>query len=170
MTSYPAHYLEDLAEGQTVESVGRTITEADVANYAGVSGDYTQLHTNAERTADTEFGERIVHGPLTFACTTGLFLRTGILEGSIRAFLGVEEMTLPRPVYVGDTISVTAEVAETRPLDSRGDAGLVIFDSVTRNQNAEPVLETDMRFLVGRKDSCDSDPHVDQPASGGGDP
>lgn len=166
MASYPAHHFEDLEEGQRIETVGRTITEGDVSDYAGVSGDYTQLHTNAEHAAGTEFGERIVHGPLTFACTTGLLLRTGIFEGTIRAFLGLAEMTLPRPVLVGDTVSATAEIVDLRCLESRDDAGLVVLDSTTRNGDDQPVLETDLRFLVGRKGSCESPTDVHQPDPG----
>jgi acyl dehydratase len=78
-------------------------------------------------------------------------------------------MTLPRPVFVGDTISATADVVTTRRLESREDAGLVELESRTTNQQDQPVLETDLRFLVRRKNSCDSPTDMDQQAQDGTD-
>jgi acyl dehydratase len=160
MASYPPQTLSAFEVGQRIETAGRTITEADVSTYAGVSGDYTQLHTNAERAGETDFGERIVHGPLTFACTTGLLLRTGILEGTIHSFLGCESMTFERPVFPGDTISATATVTEARELDSRDDIGLVVFDTTARDSEDNAVLSTDLRFMVEQEPSCETNTHV----------
>lgn len=160
MASYSAHHLDDFEAGQTFETPGQTMTEATVQTYAGVSGDHTRLHTDAEYARETEFGERIVHGPLTFACTTGLLLRTGLLTGTIHSFLGVDAMQFPRPVYFEDTITATATVTETRELDSRDDVGVVVFDTATRNQHGETVLETPLRFMIRSKDSCENSDQI----------
>ncbi len=149
--SYRPHALADFEVGQRVETGGRTITEGDVGRYAGVSGDFTRLHVDAEAAADSDFGERIVHGPLTFAVTTGLLLETGVLAGTIRAFLGVEEMRFPAPVFPGDTVTATATVSETHRMDSRPDAGVVVFDTVVRNQDGEAVLTCDLQFMLDRE-------------------
>jgi acyl dehydratase len=146
--SYRSHALSDLSEGQRFETGGRTITEGDVGRYAGVSGDFTRLHTDAVAAAESDFGERIVHGPLTFAVTTGLLLETGLLAGTIRAFLGVDAMRLPAPVFPGDTVRASATVAECREFESRENAGLVVFDTAVTNQDREAVLTADLRFMI----------------------
>jgi acyl dehydratase len=146
--SYRAHALADLSEGQRFETGGRTITEGDVGRYAGVSGDFTRLHMDAIASADSDFGERIVHGPLTFAVTTGLLLETGLLAGTIRAFLGVDEMRLPAPVFPGDTVTATATVTDCREFESRENAGLVVFDTTVSDADEETVLTADLRFMI----------------------
>lgn len=149
--SYEPHHFEDFTEGQTFETPGRTVTEADVVQHAGITGDWTELHTNSEYAADSSFGERIVHGPLTFSVATGLLMGCGLMERTVVAFTGVEELSLPRPTHVGDTVSLTAEVAETREPRSRDDAGVVTFDCTVENQNGDVVLTFDMTFLVSRR-------------------
>lgn len=150
--SYEPHALADLSEGQRFESGGRTITEADVVNFAGVSGDFTGLHTDAEAAGESQFGERIVHGPLTFAVATGLFLRTGVIAGTVQAFLGVDELRFPRPLLIGDTVSLVAEVTEVRPMESRPDSGMAIFDLTVSDSDGDPVLTADARFMIERED------------------
>ncbi len=168
--SYEPHALEDLSVGQRIESGGRTITEADVVNYAGVSGDWTALHTDVEAANESAFEGRIVHGPLTFAVATGLLLRTGVLAGTIQAFLGAEELDFPRPVRIGDTVSVVAEVTTVRPMESRPDAGLAVFDITVETAAGETVLTADSRFMIRRKDSRETRRERDQPGRGGGEP
>lgn len=161
--SYRAHALTDLSEGQRFETAGRTITEGDVGRYAGVSGDFTRLHTDAVAAAESDFGERIVHGPLTFAVTTGLLLETGLLAGTIRAFLGVDELRLPAPVFPGDTVTATATVTDCREFESRDDAGLVVFDTAVTNQDGETVLTTDLRFMIDAEATSGERPQEAQP-------
>jgi len=145
--SYEPHYFEDLTVGDTFESAGRTVTETDFVMHSMFTGDWTELHTNSEYSADGPFGERIAQGPLTFVVATGLFQRTGIVERTVVAFLGMNYMDLPNPVYVGDTLSATFECAEKRELDSREDAGYVEIDAEVTNQENEPVFRGDMKFL-----------------------
>lgn len=150
--SYEPHYFEDMEEGKTFESAGRTITETDFVVHSMVTGDWTELHTNAEYAADGPYSERIAHGPLTFILATGLFQRTGIVERTVIAFLGMNYMDLPDPVTIGDTISAEFEVTERRALDSRDDAGLVVVDSLVTTGDGAEVFAGDMKFLFKRRD------------------
>lgn len=147
--SYEPHYFEDLSEGMTFRSAGRTVTETDFVMHSMVTGDWTELHTNEEyaRGEDGPFGARIAQGPLTFVLSTGLFQRTGIVERTVVAFLGMNYMNLPNALEIGETVSCEFEVTETRELESREDAGLVVVDTTTTNQDGDVVFEGDMKFL-----------------------
>ncbi|MUV56792.1 Acyl dehydratase [Halogeometricum rufum] len=151
--SYEPHYFEDFEEGKEFESVGRTVTEADFVMHSALSGDWTELHTNAEYAEDTQFGQRIAHGPMTFVQSTGFVYRCGIVERTAIAFLGMNYMDLPNPVFVGDTLSQTMTVSERKDLSSRDDAGLVVLDVEMTKQDGTVVLEGDMKFLVKRRDA-----------------
>lgn len=146
--SYEPHYFEDFEVGQTFESVGRTVTEADFVMHSALSGDWTELHTNEEYAADSPFGRRIAHGPMTFVQATGFVYRSGIVERTALAFLGMNYMDLPKPVFIGDTLSLDIEVTEKKELSSRDDAGFVVIDTAMTNQNGEMVFEGDMKFLI----------------------
>ena len=116
--SYQPHHFEDFEEGQTFESVGRTVTEADFVMHSAFSGDWTELHTNRHYAEDEYFGERVAHGPMTFILATGFVYRCGFLERTVVAFLGMNYMDIPAPVHMGDTISLDMEVVETTPASS----------------------------------------------------
>ena len=149
--SYEPHHFEDFEVGQTFETVGRTVTEADFVMHSALSGDWTELHTNKEYAAEENFGKRIAHGPMTFVQATGFVYRTGIVERTALAFLGMNYMDLPNPVFIGDTLSLDMEVTETKELGSRDDAGLVVLDCTMTNQDGTVVLEGDMKFLIKRE-------------------
>jgi acyl dehydratase len=150
--SYEPHRFEDFAAGQTFESVGRTITETDFVMHSALSGDWTELHTNAEYSEDSPFGERIAQGPMTFVQATGLFYRLGIVERTAVAFLGMNYMDLPNPVYIDDTVSLDVEVAEKKALESREDAELVVFDATLSKADGTVALEGDFKFLIKRRE------------------
>src|SRR5689334_18997314 len=119
-------WFEEFKEGQSIESRGRTITEADLVNFAGVSGDFNPMHTNAEFAAKTPYGQRVAHGALIFSIATGLTYQLGFLEGTIMAFTGVD-WKFRNPVFIGDTVKVTASVAKLRAMPAMG-GGFVVFD------------------------------------------
>jgi acyl dehydratase len=150
--SYEPHYFEEFEEGQTFESVGRTVTEADFVLHSAFSGDWTELHTNAEYAEGSQFGERIAQGPMTFVLATGFVYRCGFLERRVVAFLGMNYMDIPAPVYAGDTVAAEFEVTETRDLTSRDDAGLVVIDCAMTNQDDGEVFNGDMKFLVRHRE------------------
>lgn len=113
-------YLEDFKAGQVFETPARTITEADVVAFAGLSGDYNPLHTDAEFSAKTPFKQRIAHGMLGMSIMTGLAARTGMLDGSALAFLGIEDWKFQKPILFGDTIKVRITVADIRAASKPG--------------------------------------------------
>ena len=95
-----------------------------MAAFAGLSGDYNPLHTDAEFAAKTPFKQRIAHGMLGMSVMTGLASRTGMLDGSALAFLGIEEWKFQKPIFLGDTIHVRMTVADIRP-SSRPGSGVL---------------------------------------------
>jgi acyl dehydratase len=115
--------------------------------HSALSGDWTELHTNKEYAQDQQFGERIAHGPMTFVQATGFVYRTGIVERTALAFLGMNYMDLPNPVHIGDTLQLEIVVDETKELD-RDDAGLVVLDTEMEKQDGTVVFQGDMKFLI----------------------
>jgi acyl dehydratase len=150
--SYEPHYWEDFEVGQTFESVGRTITESDFVMYSMFADDWTELHTNQEYAEDNFFGERVAHGPMTFVVATGFVHRTGIVERTVVAFLGMNYMDIPAPVHMNDTVSAEMEVTEKKELGSREDAGFVTIDSTLSNQEDTVVFEGDMKFMIKKRE------------------
>jgi acyl dehydratase len=119
-------YMEDWVVGEEFETANRTITETDVVMFAALSGDYNLLHTSIEDTKNNNFGQRVVHGLLGLAISHGLLFRTGYLEPTAIAFLGMESWQFKAPIFFGDTIKVKARVVETRPTRKPG-RGVVKF-------------------------------------------
>lgn len=150
--SYEPHYFEDMEVGKTFESAGRTLTESDFVMHSMLTGDWTELHTNAEYASEGPYGQRIAHGPMTFIIATGLVQRCGFVERTVIAFLGMNYMDIPNPVFIDDTLSATFEVTEKRELESRDEAGLVVIDADVRNQDDESVFAGDMKFLFKHED------------------
>ena len=139
-------WFEEFVEGLSVETRGRTITEADLVNFAGVSGDFNPMHTDAEYAATTPFGKRVAHGALIFSIATGLTYQLGFLEGTIMAFTGVE-WKFRDPVFIGDTIKVTANVVKRRAMPAMG-GGFVTFDVKVTNQAGKVVQKGEWMVLV----------------------
>lgn len=129
-----ALYFDDFEIGQHWTSPARTITEADLTLFAGLSGDFNPLHTDEEFAKKTPFGGRIFHGPGVFAIATGLESRLGLKEGTAIAFLGMT-WNLKAPVKIGDTIHVEQTVAAVKPSSSKNDRGVVTFDVSVENQD-----------------------------------
>ncbi|MFC5337099.1 MaoC/PaaZ C-terminal domain-containing protein [Leucobacter denitrificans] len=145
-------YLDDFYVGQHWLSPRRTITDAELTAFAGISGDFNPLHTDEEFAKTTQFGGRIFHGPGVFAIATGLESRLGIKEGTAIAFLGMN-WKLTGAVRVGDTIHVDQTVAEVRPSKSKPDRGIVTFDVKVRNQHGEICQEGEWIVMFKRKES-----------------
>jgi 3-hydroxybutyryl-CoA dehydratase len=143
-------YFEEFAVGQTYTSVGRTITEHDVMTFAGLSGDYNQIHTDAEFAKLTPYGQRIAHGLLGLAIASGLAMRTGILEGTVLAFREIEAWKFTKPVYIGDTLKVELEVLDTKPLPRLG-GGMITIQVDMLNQRDESVMKGKWSVLVASK-------------------
>lgn len=146
-------YFEDFSKGQGITSPARTVTEVDVVQFAGLSGDYNPLHTDAEFASGTPYGRRIAHGLLGLSITSGLAARTGCLEGTVQAFTGLE-WKFKQPIYLGDTVHVAGEVKQTRAIPSMG-GGIVILSISLINQDDEVVQQGEWKLIVK---SGESDP------------
>lgn len=129
-------YFEEFEVGQQVKTAARTITESDIVAFAGLSGDYNQIHVDAEFSRNTPFGQRVAHGLLCLSIASGLAMRTGILEGTVLAFREINEWKFSKPVFIGDTIHVLLNVTETKPMARLG-GGLVTINLEVRNQRDE---------------------------------
>jgi len=149
--SYEPHHFEDFEEGQEFISVGRTVTESDFVMHSALSGDWTELHTNKEYAQEQDFDERIAHGPMTFVHATGFVYRTGIVERTAYAFLGMNYMDLPNPVNIDDTLQLEMVVSNRKEV-GRDDVGMVVLDTEMENQEGTTVFEGDMKFLIKKKD------------------
>lgn len=147
--SYEPHYFEDFSVGDTFESPRRTVTETDVVMHAAMGGDWTEAHTNKEYAEDELFfGQRVAHAPLTYQIQIGLMVRMGIFERTVMAYMGIEELNFPAPVFIDDTIYHELEVLEKRELETRDDGGLVALRTVIRKTDDEIVMDGTQKFLV----------------------
>ena len=142
--------FESVDEGETTTTARRTVTEADVTNFAGVSGDFNHHHTDAERMAETEYGERIVHGAFVFSAMTGLLWqsRTPEQRDDVVAFYGVDALRFSAPTYIGDTIHVETEVLEKVEREHPRANGTIRYGVAVLDQSGETVLSCELLSLV----------------------
>ena len=154
MTTTPAFergmYFEDFEVGRKIITVGRTVAESDIFNFAGFSGDYNQMHTDAEFAKDTPFGQRVAHGLLGLSIASGLAMRTGMLEGTVIAFREINNWKFIAPIFIGDTIHVEMDVAETKALPRIG-GGSVIITLDVKKQSGDTVMKGNWTVLVMSK-------------------
>jgi 3-hydroxybutyryl-CoA dehydratase len=141
--------FEDFAIGDTATSVGRTVTETDVVNFAALSGDWNQIHTDVEFAAGTMYKERIAHGLLVLSIASGLAVRMGFMEGTVQAFMGLD-WQFRGPTKIGDTVRVHSEVAELKPMP-RLNGGMVTFRMQILNQRDEIVHRGTWSVLMKSK-------------------
>ncbi len=150
LTTPRGMYFEEFEVGQRIVSPGRTVTESDVVTFAGLSGDYNQIHTDAEYSKSTPFGARVAHGLLCLSIVSGLALRTGVLEGTVIAFREINRWKFVKPVYIGDTIHVELEVTEVKAIPRLGGGAVVIALDV-KNQKGETTMKGTWTTLVKSK-------------------
>lgn len=131
-------HFEDFEVGATFTTAARTITEADVITFAGVSGDFNPLHVDREFSKSGPFGEPIAHGLLVLSIASGLGVQTGMFSGTNLAFLGLEDWRFVGAVKFGDTIRMESEVIETRRTSKR-DRGVVRIKQEIKNQDGDVV-------------------------------
>jgi len=145
-------YFEEFEVGQRITSPGRTITEADVVAFAGLSGDFTSIHTDAEYVKGSAFGQRVAHGLLVISVVSGLAIRTGILEGTVLAFREIINWKFSQPVFIGDTIHVIVDVKEKKAMPRLG-GGSIALSLDVRNQDDQTVMKGVWTVLVQSKAS-----------------
>ena len=145
--SFPAThlYFDDVHVGQEWQSLGRTITEADIVNFAGLSGDFNPIHMDHEFCKSTVFRKPIAHGLLILAMGSGL----GLAFPPMRtlAFLAIKDWKFLEPVFIGDTIRVHARLLEKEER-SRGRRGVITWQRQIINQHGKPVEEGQILTLV----------------------
>ena len=140
--------FEDIELGDEYVSPGRTVTEADIVIFAGLSGDYNVLHTDAEHMKSSIFGERIAHGLL------GLSIQHGLLRRSMTAspedrFIALK-WKFTGPIKIGDTLHVRARVVAKNDADEAG-WGLVTMQREVVNQHGLVVQQGETEHLIGRR-------------------
>jgi acyl dehydratase len=143
-------YFDEFQVGQRIITAGRTVTEADIVNFAGISGDYNQIHVDAVYSAGSPFGQRVAHGLLVTAIASGLAMQTGVMEGTVLAFREINEWKFIKPVFIGDTVHVVLEVKETKDLRRIGGGSVMIEVSVV-NQRDEVVMKGFWTVLIASR-------------------
>jgi len=143
-------WFEEFEPGQTYTSPARTVTETDIVTFAGLSGDFNQIHTDAEYSKTQPFGQRVAHGLLVLSIASGLAVQIGVLEGTIIAFREIDKWKFTKPVFIGDTIHVIMEVKETKPMP-RLNGGIVVIQLSVRNQSDEVVMKGNWTALMNSK-------------------
>jgi acyl dehydratase len=131
-------FFDDVEVGQEWESLGRTITEADIVNFAGVSGDFNPIHTDHEFAKTTPFRRPVAHGLLIWAVSSGLGANAPLMR--TLAFLGIRDWQFKSPVFIGDTIRVFSKILEKEER-GRGRRGIITWARRILNQNNKLVHE-----------------------------
>ncbi len=134
--------------GDCYVTQGRTVTEADVVNFAGISGDFNPLHTSEEYGKTTPFGGRIAHGVLVLAIATGQVNQLGIFEGTTLALLQ-QTVKYTGPVKFGDTVHLESTITEKKET-SKSDRGILTLDNKVLNQHGQVVIEVQEVVMIKR--------------------
>jgi len=140
-------YFEDIEVGLKVTSAGRTISEADIMQFAGLSGDWNAIHVDAEYSKTGIFGERVAHGMLGLSIATGLAMQLGFLDRTVDAFTSLD-WKFRGPIKIGDTIHMTAEVTKKKAMPGGQGGGFVSFNIVVKNQRDETVQRGEWMVIV----------------------
>ena len=149
MSFTPMHlYFDDVAVGQEWESLGRTVTEADIVNFAGLSGDFNPIHLDQEFARSTPFRRPIAHGLLVQAIGSGL----GLYAPPMRtlAILTIREWQFREPVFIGDTVRIRSKVLNKEER-GRGRRGIISWQRQLFNQDGKVVQEgVSLTMVEGR--------------------
>lgn len=148
-------YLDDYTIGERMVSPARTITETDIVNFAGITGDWHPLHTDAVYAAKGPFKERIAHGMLTLSIGMALPFRLGpyssYLPASFLAFYGMDRVRFTAPLRIGDTIHCEVEVLEIKDKDKK--QGILTTQHNIKNQNGQLLASYVIQVLCAKKSS-----------------
>lgn len=139
--------FDDWVIGEELETPGRTITEADIVNFACLTGDFDPLHTNEEFAKNTVHGGRIAHGALVYSFGIGLMNQLHYGEGTTVGYLG-GDIKFTSTVRAGDTIHVVSKCVGKRLSRSKPDRGIVEHETRILNQRGEVVCEQHGTVMV----------------------
>ncbi|MCK6578921.1 MAG: dehydratase [Anaerolineae bacterium] len=145
-------YFEDINVGDRMVTRGRTITEADIVQFAGLTGDYNPMHTNAEYMKTHPMGQRVAHGMLTLSYAVGQAYQLGFMERTVLAFRGLE-MKFSLPVVIGDTVHVELSVREKKEARRIG-GGLITLDVKIVNQDGKTVQSGEWTVMMALKEGA----------------
>ena len=138
---------EDFPVGRTITTPRLTVTETHLVQFSSLTGDWYPVHTDAEWAARSPFGQRIAHGPLTFALAVGLMYQSQAYGEALHAFLGADHVRAMSPVFIGDTVHVVATVTGSRS-SKNPERGIVSLKYTVRNQRDEDVMSFDFILLM----------------------
>jgi acyl dehydratase len=145
-------YYEDFEIGQKMVTRGRTITEADIVQFAGLTGDYNPMHTDAEYMKSSSFGQRVAHGMLTLSYAVGQAYQLGFMERTVVAFRGLE-MKFSLPVYIGDTLRTELTIKDMKPMARLG-SGVIDLDIKISNQAGKVVQSGTWTIMIAMRDKA----------------
>ena len=142
-------YFEDFEVGEASTTAGRTVTETDIVNFAGITGDWNEIHTNKELAERGPFKQRIAHGALVFSIATGLSVRLGQTADTVIAFYGLDRLRFVKPTLIGDTIRVKQKVEAKSERDEH--SGIITMLNEVVNQRDEVVVSYVAKVLLKRR-------------------
>lgn len=144
-------WYEEFSQDVERLSPGRTITESDLVAFSGLTGDFSQVHTDEEFCKKTEFGTRIAHGLLGLSIAQGLAWRTNYTQGTGVASLAWNKWTFKKPIFIGDTVRVRWRLLNKRPSGSKPGMGIITELVELVNQRGEVVQDGEHVTLVRRR-------------------
>jgi acyl dehydratase len=145
-------YYEDVEVGSVFHTLRRTVTETDLVNFAGVSGDFNPLHMDAEYAKESLFGQRVAHGILVLGIATGLRQGIGLFDGTLMGLLELRDWRFLAPVFIGDTVRVETEVTDLRPT-SKPDRGVMTQRISVLKQDDTLVQQGELVALLKRREA-----------------
>jgi acyl dehydratase len=147
----PGKYFDEWQVGDRIEHpIRRTVTETDNLLFSTMTHNPQPLHLDAEAAKASEFGQILVNGTFSFALMVGLTVGETTL-GTLVANLGYDAVVMPKPVFIGDTLRATSEVAALKDSKSRPNAGIITFTHELINQRGEVVCRCQRSALLLRK-------------------
>jgi len=142
-------YFEDFQPGQEFRSHGHHVTDADITQFAALTGDHTSLHLDDEAAARSPFGRRIAHGALIFSISIGLKVQTVDTNDTVIAFYGLDKLRFTAPTFIGDTVHIEKKVLAVEAKDAA--RGVVTSETRVVNQRGELVQIYVDKVLLRRR-------------------
>lgn len=142
----PSKYGDDFQVGDVYKTGAITLTETHVVNWAGLTMDFYPLHMDKEYAAKSDFGERLVHGPLIFALAVGLAANANFAGDAVIAWLGVDDMKMKTAVKIHDTIRVKIEVKDKKTTKNPA-RGVQTWRYTVLNQKDEIIMDFDYTMM-----------------------
>ena len=143
-------YFNQIEIGMEITTQGRTITESDIVGFAGLSGDYNQIHTDKIYASQADFGKRVAHGLLITSIISGLAVQTGFMEETVIAFREISQWKYSYPIFIGDTVHAIITVMSKKDM-TRLNGGAVDFNIKVYNQENKIVQSGNWIILIKKQ-------------------